>query len=129
LSITAEQARNIADAFLECSKIIDKYLDNNSNKIDPSEYESINEACKRLTRASAFATTNAVGLAIDTIQNPASELKNVIDQTSKKINMLQNVGKVIDLVAGLTDLAAGIVSRDPGVIVTSVKNLDKLLIS
>ncbi len=127
MSITAEQARTIADVFLEASKSVDEYLDENFNKIDRPEYEFLNESFKTLMRVATFATTVAVDLSIDALEDPVTELKTVIERTKEKIRVLQNIGRVIRLVAGLTDLAGGIMARDPRAIVTSLTNLNEQL--
>ena len=127
MSLTTEQAREIADAFLEAGDAVDEYLDANFNQISRAEYEFLNESFKTLMRVSTFATTAAVGLAIDAMQDPATELKNVIEQTKQKIEKMQAVGRVIRFVAGLTDLAAGIMAKDPKAVVASVTNLGKLI--
>lgn len=127
MALTPAEARTIADAFLEAAKVVDKYLDDNFRKIRRAEYEFLNESCQTLWRVSTFATTVAVGLAIDALKNPATELKNVIEQTNKKIKAQQTVGRVIRFVAGLADLAAGIMAKDPNAIVASVTNLGNLI--
>ena len=123
MRLTPEQARAIADAFLEASTVVDTYLDANFNKISRPQYEFLNESFKTLLRVATFATTEAVGLSIEDMKDPANELKTIIEQTKEKIKKLRNVGRVIRFVAGLADLAAGIIARDPKAIVASVTNL------
>ena len=127
MSLTAEQARTVAEAFLEASKVVDEYLDANFNQISRPEYEFLNESFKTLLRVSTFATTMAVGLSIDALENPATELKNVIEKTKEKIERIQEVGRVIRFVAGLADLSASIMAKDPNAIVASITNLNKLI--
>lgn len=127
MALTKEEARAIADALLEAAQVVDKYLDDNFQQISRAEYEFLNESFKTLMRVSTFATTVAVGLAIDAIEEPATELKNVIEQTKEKIKKMQSVGSVIRLVAGLADLGAGIMAKDPKAIVATVSNLGNLI--
>jgi hypothetical protein len=127
MALTPDEAREIADRFLLAAQAVDEYLDTNYQKISRAQYEFINESFKTLLRVSTIATTIAVGLAIDALQQPAVKLKNVIEQTKEQIKILEAVGRVINLVAGLTNLAGAIVARDPNAIVTSVSNLYKLL--
>ncbi len=84
MALTAEEARTIADALLDASQVLDKYLDDNFKQISRAEYEFLNESFKTLLRVSTFATTTAVGLTIDAIKEPAAELKNVIEQIKKQ---------------------------------------------
>lgn len=125
--LTTDDARKIADSFLDAANGVDAYLDANFNNISRGEYEFLYESFKTLIRVSSFATTAAVGLAIDDLQNPASELTSVIAQAKEKIINLQLVGTVIRLVAALTDLAAGIMSKDPKAIANSVMNMAKII--
>lgn len=127
MSLTAEDARKIADTFLEAANEVDAYLDANFNIITRGEYEFLYESFKTLIRVSSFATSAAVGLAIGELQNPATEITGVISQAKAKIKNLQLVGTVINVVANLTDLAAGIMSKDPKSIASSVTNLVKVL--
>jgi hypothetical protein len=127
MALTAEEARTIADALLEAAQVLDKYLDDNFKQISRAEYEFLNESFQTLMRVATFATTMAVGLTIDAIKEPAAELENVIEQTKDKIRELQTVGGVIRLAAGLADLAAGIMAKDPKAIAGSVGNLGKLV--
>jgi hypothetical protein len=127
MALTTEEARTIADAFLEAAKGVDEYLDANFQQISRAEYEFLNESFKTLLRVAAFATTVAVGLAIDALEEPATKLTNVIEQTKEKIKELQAVGRVIRFVAGLADLAAGIMAKNPNAIVASVTNLGNLI--
>ncbi|MBN1931543.1 MAG: hypothetical protein JW786_08055 [Desulfobacterales bacterium] len=127
MTLTTEEARTIADAFLEAAQAIDKYLDDNFNQISRAEYEFLSESFKTLMRVSIFTTTTAVGLAIDALEEPVIQLKNVIEQTKEKIEELQAVGRVIRFVAGLADLAAAITAKDPNAIAASVTHLDKLI--
>jgi hypothetical protein len=125
MALTEGEARTIADALLEAAQVLDKYLDDNFKQISRAEYEFLNESFQTLMRVSTFATTVAVGLTIDAIKEPAAELENVIEQTKDKIRELQAVGGVISLAAGLADLAAGIMAKDPKAIAASVGNLGK----
>jgi hypothetical protein len=127
MALSKEEARAIANALLEAAEAVDAYLDANFQQIGRAEYEFLNESFKTLLRVSTFATTTAVGLAIDALAEPATEMKNVIDQVKEKIKALQTIGRVIRLVAALADFAAGIMGRDPNAIVASVTNLRNLI--
>jgi len=123
MDLTIKDAREIAEAFRAVAEEVDAYLDANFKQISSAEYESLNESFKTLLRASSFATTVAVGLAINSLEDPGTALNNVIQKAKEKINALQSVGSIIRLVANLTDLAAGIMARDPGAVITAFINL------
>lgn len=127
MALNANEARDIADAFLEAANVVDAYLDENFDNISRAEYEFLNESFKTLARVATFATTLAVGLAIDDMADPATELKGVITKAKDKIKTLQTVGQTIRFVAGLADLGAGIMAKDPKAIFKSAKNLGELI--
>jgi len=123
MALTIDELRAIADALRKAAEEIDAYLDDNYQKITRPEYEFLNETFKELIYASSVFTTKAVGLVIEDLKNPAADIKNVIDKAKEEIKKLKLVGDVIKFVAGLADLAAGIMSRDPKAIVTAISNL------
>ncbi len=127
MALTKKEARIIADALVDAAEGIDRYLDDHFQEIDRPEYEFLNESFKTILRVAGFCTTAAVGLAIDALDNPAAELQGVIDRAKKKIKDLKEVDLVIRLVAGLADLAAGIMAKDPDHIVAAVTALGKRL--
>ena len=117
------QARAIADELLDAAQTIDAYLDKNFNNITRAEYEYLYESFKTLLRTSSFATTVAVGLAIDESADSTKHLKTVIEQAKQKIKELREVGQIIRLTAALADLAAGIMAKNPGTVISSAKNI------
>jgi hypothetical protein len=127
MAITPDEARTIANAFLDAAKVVDKYQRDNCGKISHEEYESLNKSFNTLVTVSAKATTEAVGLAIDAMADPLTEIKNVIDNAKDQIKKAETIGMVIRFVAGLADLGAGIMAKDPNAIVTSITNLNALI--
>ena len=127
MTLTKDEARKIADIFLEAAQAVDKYLDNNFNNITRDEYEFLYENFKTLIRGATSATTVAVGLAINDMEEPAQKITGVIKKAKSKIETLDKVGSVICIASGLADLAAGIIAKDPGAIISSIKNLDTVI--
>jgi hypothetical protein len=127
IPLTADEARAIADAFLKAAKAVDEYLDRSSRKISREKYDFLYETFNTLQRVSTFATTAAVGLAIDGLTDPVTVLKNVTEQAKEKIKVLEAVDTVISLATGLADLGASIIAKDPNAIVASVINLQKII--
>tara|TARA_B100000614_G_scaffold253315_1_gene267091 strand:- start:585 stop:983 length:399 start_codon:yes stop_codon:yes gene_type:complete len=123
MPLSADDARAIADDLLAAAKSIDAYLDANWGSMTRAEYEALNESQKTLLRLAFFATTEAVGLALDELQNPTAALRSVINAGREKIETLQTIGQVIQVAAGLADLAAGIMARNPGAVFKSARNL------
>ncbi|MEI7825609.1 MAG: hypothetical protein WCI01_09935 [Chlorobiaceae bacterium] len=132
MSLTTDDARMIADAFLDAAQSIEDYIDLNyqqgQHKISRAEYEFLYESFQTLLRISSYATTAAVGLAIDTLDAPANDLKNVIEEAKQKIKNLQKISSVILCVSALVSLASSIISKDPKAIVTSINHLRKQIL-
>lgn len=123
MPFSADDARAVADDLFEAAKSIDAYLDANWGTMSRAEYEALNESQKTLLRLASFTTTAAVGLALDELQDPVRSLRSVITTGKDRIGTLQTVGQIIQVAAGLADLAAGIMGRNPGAIVKSARNL------
>lgn len=114
MTISADDARALADGFLEAAQAIDDYLDANWRTMERAEYETLNESVKTLLRVGGFMTTVAVGLSIDQMDDDAAQLKQVVAEAKESLSKLKAVGQAIRVAAALVDLAAAIVSKDPG---------------
>jgi hypothetical protein len=125
-SLTIEDARNIADDLTLAGKTIRKYIDDHKELSD-EDYKSLNDSSMGLAREAVVVTTAAVGLAINDMADAATELTDVIVKAKKKIEVLQGVRRVINLAAGLLDLATALVAKNPGDIVASATKLRKMI--
>lgn len=127
MGLSENEARGIADSLLSSAQAIDDYLDEKWETISRPEYETMNEAGRTLLRISSFCTTEAVGVSIDEMENPANELDTVIKDAKEKLATLQETRLAINVAAGLADLATSIVSKDAGSVLKAAKNLKKLV--
>ena len=127
MALTADNARDIADQFLDAAKAIDQYLDDNFRGMTRPEYETLSESQKPLLRVSAFMTAVAVGLSIEQMADDAAELVQVIAEAKESLAQLEAVGRGIRIAAGLVDLATAIMAKDPGAIFKAANNLRELL--
>ena len=126
MALAADDARLVADRFLEAAEAIDTYLDANWGSIARPDYETLSESAKTLLRVSSFMTTVAVGLSIEQMEDDAAELKQVVAEAKESLARLQTIRGVIRVAAGLVDLATAIMARDPGDIFKAAKGLHKL---
>ncbi len=127
MQLTAEDARDIADALIEGAKVTNNYLDDNINTISRSDYDRLFESLNSLIQAASSVTTVAVGLAIDDLKNPASELKTAIGNANKALSTLKAVSKVSGIVSSLTDLAAGVIAKHPRAVAKAARSLATLV--
>ena len=126
MALTADDAREIADRFLEAAGAIDKYLDDNWETISRPDYETMSESARTLLRVSGFMTTVAVGLSIEQMADDAAELKQVIADAKESLARLQAIGSAIRVAAGLANLATAIMAKDPGAAFKAVRGLYEL---
>ncbi len=127
MALSADDARDIADGFLDAARAIDSYLDANWETISRAEYETLNESARTLLRVSGFMTVVAVGLSIDQMADDSAELKKVIDDAKNSLAQLQAIGQAIRVAAGLVDLATAIIAKDPGAAFKASRNLFEVL--
>lgn len=123
MALTADDARVIADQFLEAAEAIDAYLDANKDTIGEADNETLRDAQKELLRSSASMTTAAVGLSIDQMADAAAELGQVIVEAKESLATLESIGKAMRVAAGLVDLATAIIAKNPGGVVKAVQGL------
>jgi len=114
MALTADDARVIADQFLEAAQAIDAYLDANKDTISQTDNDVLRDAQRNLLRSSASMTTAAVGLSIDQMADAAAELGQVITEARESLAHLESIGKAIRVAAGLVDLATAIIAKNPG---------------
>ena len=126
MALNADDAKELADRFLEAATAIDKFLDDNWTTIDRADYETMSESAKTLLRVCSFMTTVAVGLSIDRMQDDAAQLKQVTAKAKESLARLQSVRRAMRVAAGMVDLATAIMSKDPGGIFKAFQGLHEL---
>ena len=127
MTLTTDHARNLADQLLQSAMAIDAFLDSEWETISRPQYEAMNESGKTLLRVSSFCTTEAVGLSLTDMEESADSLTGVIVDARGSIQALDEARYGIQIAAGLADLAAGIIARNPKSVGKAAKNLRKLL--
>lgn len=127
MTLSTDHARDIADRLLAAATAIDGYLDDEWESISRAQYEAMNESGRTLLRVSSFCTTEAVGLSLAEMEESATALTAVVADAKDTIESLTDVRRGIQIAAGLADLAAGIIARDPKSVGKSAKTLRKLL--
>ncbi len=127
MMLTRDEARALANQLLAAASAIDGYLDRVWQSISRPQYEVMNENAKTLLRVSMFCTTEAVHLSLVEMEESAASLNAVIVDSSQTIESLNEARLGIRIAAGLADLAAGIIARDPKAVGKAAKNLRELL--
>ena len=127
MTLTTAHARTLADELLHAATAIDAFLDAEWESITRPQYEAMNESGRTLLRVSSFCTTEAVGLSLTEMEETADSLTAVIVDANGTIKSLNEARLGIQISAGLADLAAGIIARNPKSVGKAAKNLRKLL--
>ena len=127
MTLTTDHARNLADQLLQAATAIDGFLDSEWETITRPQYDAMNESGKTLLRVSSFCTTEAVGLSLVEMEETADSLTTVIVDARGSIQALNEARLGIQISAGLADLAAGIIAKNPKAVGKAAKNLRKLL--
>lgn len=127
MTLTTDHARTLADQLLNAATAIDAFLDAEWESITRPQYEAMNESGRTLLRVSSFCTTEAVGLSLTEMEETADSLTAVIVDANGSIKSLNEARLGIQISAGLADLAAGIIARNPKAVGKAAKNLRKLL--
>ena len=119
MAISKDQARDIAQGFLELSHELGTYRFTNWGTLKPTQRQQIEDAeWDLLTFSSSFATT-AVGIALNDMQ---ADLKNINDATAKAKKAIKTVGVVKDVlkvVTALVILGGAIASQNPTAIASA----------
>jgi hypothetical protein len=126
MPLTTDQARIIADTLLASAQTIGAYLHANKN-ISQEDRDKLSSQAINLLVASNFATTAAVGLALDSMADPIAYLKSTVSEANHQIKILQNVGMVIELVANLADLGVAVMDKNPGGILSALGNISRII--
>jgi len=126
MPLTTDQARIIADSLLESAQAIGAYLHAHKD-ISQDDRDKLSGQAMNLLVASSVATTAAVGLALDSMADPVTYLKSTVTEANHQIKILQDVGRVIELVANVADLGVAVMDKNPGGILSALGNISRII--
>jgi hypothetical protein len=121
--ITKDQAREIAEAFLNTSHALGQFRFANWAKLTKGQRRTIEDAEWDLLNYSSNFTTSAVGIALADLQ---ADLAAIRDATAKSRKVIETLGKlraVLDVAAGLIVLGGAIASENPAAIASAARDL------
>lgn len=123
MPISKQQARDIAEAYLQLSHALGRYRFDNFATLKPAVRQRIEDAEWDLLGASGTITTKAVGIALHDMQD---DLKAIADGTArarKAIETIQTVKDVMEVTAAAVVLGGAIVAQNPGAIASAAADL------
>lgn len=119
MPISKDQARDIAQAFLDVSHALGKYRFENFDDLTKAERQQIEDAEWDLLGASGSFVTKAVGIALADMENDLKAISDATKKGKKAIGTINKVKAVINVATALVTLAGAITSGNPIAIVTA----------
>lgn len=123
MSISVDEAGKLAETLAAAADAIEDFADDNDTDLTPTEYRLLAGQALSLRTVSRRALVDAVGLAIDGMDEPGKTLKSVVDRAKSKLNTLTDIKKGIRIGAAVLTIATGIAARDPLLVTMASKGL------
>ena len=125
--LTFQEAVELARAFREAGgKTID-YIEENSGTLSHEQIDKLTESSMFLLMNSAAIRTAAVSLLLDEVETSKEELIATTRNARDTLAAIQRVGKIVDVVTGLVELAGAVISKNPVTIAEKVFQLTEKL--
>jgi len=125
MPISKEDARDLAQAFLEVSHALGSYRFAHWGDLTPTQRRQIEDAEWDLLNYSGSFVTTAVGIALADME---TDLKTLMDATAKAkrvVRQIQTVKAVIKIATALVVLGGAIASQNPSAILTAAGDVLK----
>lgn len=125
MPITKDQAREIAQAFLDASHALGKFRFDNWSNLTKAQRRTIEDTEWDLLNYSNSFVTTAVGIALDDMQ---ADLKAIGDATAKAQKAIETIDRardVLEVAAGLVVLGGALASQNPQAIASAAGDLFK----
>lgn len=113
MSISVDEAGKLADTLAAAADAIEDFADDNDTDLTPTEYRLLAGQATSLRTTSRRALVDAVGLAIEGMDEPGKRLKGVVDRARSTLNTLTDIKKGIRIATAVLTIATGIAARDP----------------
>lgn len=126
-NLTPEQARELANTFLQIAQSIGDFELQKWDDFTPSQHADFSYLHAKILRNAqdflAFSTT----LIMNSAEEDLIKLGEVVTQMTSVIKQLQDVQKAIDIADAVVQLGGAIISRDPQAIVNNIGKLFNLV--
>jgi hypothetical protein len=121
MPLTKEQARAMAEGFLEASRALGTYRFDHWADLAPAERRRLEDAeWELLNHANAFVTA-AVGLALQDMERDLKTIAEATGTAREAIGKINAVKNVLTIASALLTLCGAIASHDPGAIADAAK--------
>jgi len=121
MKLTKDDALELASCFREVAIQLGNYLEDNWSNLGPSQRQELQNEEFTLLNASSQMRTKAVGILLDEEEVSFAKLQGAARKAKTAMKKIKKVAQVLELAGGVVGLAAAILSRDLGAIVTNAK--------
>lgn len=125
MSVSKDQARELAKTFLDMAYALSRYRFDNWGKLTANERRSIADVEWTLHNHSDDFSDTAVGLALNDVESELRAIRKATAKAKRVITTMATVSDVLTVSAGLIVLGGAIASQNPGAIATATADLLK----
>jgi hypothetical protein len=119
MELTADDARNLAQAFRTVASALGNYRFNNWDALSSDQLSQLEADEWALLNYSSELVTKAVGLTLKESQSDLKGLLEATTQATAALGPIATVNKVLSVSGAMLQLGAAIASEDPGAIATA----------
>lgn len=123
MKITSNEARALSKEFRELSISLGNHRFDHWEELTPGKRQQIEDLEWTLLNFASDLTTMAVGLTLDESKASMTKIKKSINKAKTAVKTLNDIKKIIKVAESGVQLAAAILSKDPGAIAKAIGNV------
>ena len=127
MSLTSNQAFDLADRFRKFSAAIGEYKSKHRDRLSDTEFDKLDKLQVDILLRSMKIRTKAVGLLLDEADASLKRLNEVTKQARATIKAIDNTKKIISIATSVFELGVAVASGKPGEIVKKLGGVTKAL--
>ena len=124
MSLTANEARDLARRFHELANALGSYRFDNWNGLKPAERQKLESDEWTLLNQSVDLVNYAIGITLDDAEANLAELAKATGRAKNAIKKIKTVRRVIEIGTAAVVFGAAIISRSPSAIGTALGKLN-----
>lgn len=121
--LSAEQAEDVADFYLDLSVKLKEFRRGNRDSFSEDQINEFRNLESRLRNISGELTAQAIVIRIDDLQTPLQEIQGATQEAAQAVDRLNDVRKAIGFASSAAELGSAIMSGNPGAIVSATREL------
>ncbi len=120
--LTQEQARTLADGFLDASKAVGDYRFAHFTALSDTQQAQLRALQHQLTQQAVDLTAEAIEITLDDLKPSLERIGAVTKQVKEAVAHLEDVHKVIGVATSFVSLGVAIVSGNPASIAAALSD-------